>query len=312
MPSAQEVAQGFEDDADVDTNTTDDTTNDTDTDVDNTTDDTDKTAEADDADKTDDEDADKTADKTVTKTDDGEEYFANDNDEDETAPAASEPPAAPANFSAEDKYIIDNLPMISVRVIMADDSIKTMQVRSAAELPRDMKGIATPYEDKQFDLANAAQESRARELQTYYRNNQTQLQTQEYNKKENQSIREDIDDLQHAGEIPTFKAKPGTKAFDEDPGAKVVDEVIKFMNDRNDKYLEKYNAGGTYKHIGFAEAFELMNGKTLATSKNSAARKTAAARSNSTQGGSTKTATKAPVSGRTMAEVVREFDDFEV
>lgn len=313
MPTATEIAQSFEDgDNDVD-----DTTND----VEDTSKD-DTTMTSDDNDKSDDDDADKTEDKEPdepvadkkpeTKPDDEEGYFA-DEEEPETTPIAPELPSAPASFTPEEKYIVDNLPLITVRVILADDTVKTMQVRSAADLPRDMKGIATPYEDKQFDLANAAQETRARELQSYYRQNQTQLQAKEFEAKENKAIREDIAELQRDGEIPKFKAAPGTRAFNDDPAAKVVQDTIDYMNERNAKYLERANNGGMYKRIGFAEAYELMNGvaKTKTDPKDGTARREAAKKLVSRQGGSPDKKSKAPLAGRTIKEVAAEFEDFE-
>jgi hypothetical protein len=319
MADLSEVAKAF----DVDDTTTDDT--DTDVDTTTNTDDTDTSDnDADDTD-TDDKDSDKDSDKGGDKAgdkgdkdakDDDEGYFADEDDDDTDAGTDdakdkdADLPAAPSSFSAEDKYIIDNLPLITVRVVGADDKIKTMQVRSAADLPRDMKGIATPYEDKQFDLANAAQETRARELQTYYRQNQAQISQRDFEAKENQSIREDVAELQRDGEIPKFKAQPGTRAFNDDPAAKIVQETIEFMNERNAKYLERSNAGGAYRHIGFAEAFELR-GKANVSDKNSDTRKDAANKLKSRQGGDTSKGPKAPVSGRTLAEVAAEFEEGE-
>lgn len=246
--------------------------------------------------------------KSGEETDEG--YFADEDDA--TNEDALETPMAPANFSAEDKYIIDNLPLISVRVVMADDSVKTVQVRSAAELPRDAKGYATFHEGEVFKEATTAQEMKARELQSYYRNHQTQLQSQEFEKKENQAIREDIAELQRDGEIPKFKAQPGTRAFGSDPAAKVVQDTIDFMNERNAKYLDRSNRGGVYRHIGFAEAYELMNGnKSKTDPKDSSARRDAARKLVSKQGGSSDKKLKAPISGRTIKEVAAEFDDFE-
>lgn len=242
---------------------------------------------------------------------DDEGFFA---DEDEVEDVREEElPAAPASFTPEEKYIVDNLPLISVRLIMSDDSVKTVQVRSAAELPRDAKGYATFHEGEVFKQAVTAQEMKARELQTYYRQHQTQVQAQEFEKKENAAIREDIAELQREGEIPKFKAQPGTRAFDNDPAAKIVQETIDFMNERNAKYLERSYRGGAYRHIGFAEAYELLyaSGKDKANVKDGSARKEAARKLVSKQGGSSKTV-KAPVSGRTIKEVAAEFDDFEV
>jgi len=304
-----------------DENTTDDATDDTKVVVDDTTaDDNADDNKTDDStddktvdDATDDKGDDKTADdKTAGKVDDDEGYYADEEGaEDATVTTTPEVPPAPANFTPEEKYIVDNLPQVSVRIVQADDSIKTVQVRSATELPQSMKGIASAYEAEIFHAAMAAQEGAARQLQTYYRQHQSQLQAEDFEKKENASIRDDIAELQRDGEIPKFKAQPGTRAFDADPAAKVVQETIEFMNERNAKYLERSNSGGVYRHIGFAEAYELMNGNGRAKTQNSAARREAAKKLVSGQGGSTKTAPKAAVSGKTLQEVAAEFDNFE-
>lgn len=302
MPTPSELTDLFED---VDTTTdngtddVDDTSSEDDTSADDTSTDTDDT-----------EDSTTEDDKTTDdSTDDG--YFADD-EEDSTDAKTPEPPAAPSNFSAEDKFIVDNLPLISVRVVMADDSVKTLQVRSAAELPGDAKGYASFREGELFKEATTAQELKARELQSYYRQHQTTLQAQEFERKENQDIRDDIAELQRDGEIPKFKAQPGTRAFNEDPAAKLVQETIEFMNDRNAKYLERSNSGRGYRHIGFAEAFELMSkDRTNSADKNSSGRKDAAKKLVSKQGGSSEKGAKAPVSGRTIADVAKEFEDFE-
>lgn len=290
MILATDLVQDFEEEEDTSTDV--DETTDQDEVVDESTDD-----KEDDSEEVNDEESD-------------EGYFA-DEDESEEVKTPDVPPES-TNFTPEEKYIVDNLPLINVRVIMSDDSVKTIQVRSAAELPRDAKGYASFHEGEVFKQAVTAQEMKARELQSYYRQHQTQVQAQEFDKKENQAIREDIADLQRDGEIPKFKAQPGTRAFDNDPAAKIVQETIEFMNERNAKYLDRSNKGGVYRHIGFAEAYELMNvsGKDKSDTKDSSARKDAARKLVSKQGGSSKTTAKAPVSGRTIKEVAAEFDDF--
>ncbi len=285
---------------------------DTTTDVDSTTDNViDESTDEDEKDTEEDTEVDQEEVDDKKEDDDAEGYFADEDEIEDTK--EPELPAVPANFTAEEKFIVENLPLISVRVVMNDDSVKTVQVRSAAELPRDAKGYASFHEGEVFKQAVTAQEMKARELQTYYRQHQSQVQAQEFEKKENQAIREDIAELQRNGEIPKFKAQPGTRAFDSDPAAKIVQETIEFMNDRNAKYLERSNRGGVYRHIGFAEAYELLNAgvKDKADTKDSAARKDAARKLVSRQGGSSKTAPKAPVAGRTIREVAAEFEAFE-
>jgi hypothetical protein len=230
-----------------------------------------------------------------------------------TAPDKPELPPVPGNFTEEQKYIVDNLPLINVRVVMNDDSVKTLQVRSANDLPADAKGFASFREGELFKEAITVQELKARELQSFYRQHQSTLQAQEFERKEKISIREDIAALQREGVFPLYKAKPGTRGYNEDQAVQFEKEVTDFMNKRNDEYLQHSNKGGVYRHIGFAEAFEIMAAQAeKEVVPNSDARKRAARQLVTGQGTTTKGKSKVPAAGRQMKDVIAKFDDFEV
>lgn len=191
---------------------------------------------------------------------------ANDDDY-VTDPIEDEPPAktdanqpVPPVVNDEGTYILQNLAKIPVRIIAADDSVKTIEVYGWGDLPRDYKGFPTKYEEGIFQQAANAQELKARDLQTQYRNNKMQADTEQYVQRENKAIAEDLTELRQEGMFPKFKGTPGTKEFNDSAGAKEFDKVIAYMNEQNDRYQKAASTGKAYRHIGFREAFVMLNG----------------------------------------------------
>ena len=298
MPMPTDLQDDFKDDA---------------TDVDDTTDEpeeieeVDETEEIEETEETEeDPKAPKTAKTDPSPIDSNDDYLA---DDEPTTPP--EVPTPPSNFSNEDKYVLDNLPPINVRVVMADDSVKTLQVKGTGELPRDIKGIATPFEAEQFHQAIGDQLLKATQLRGFYQQNQSTIMTQEFQAKENAAIREDIRELNREGNIPAIKGNPGTKEFNESEGGALINEVIEFMNTKNAQYEAASQSGKAYRRIGFADAFAMM-GKVTSSPKNNSARRDAARKLVSKQGATTRTRQKAPVGGRTVQQVAAEFDEYEV
>lgn len=209
--------------------------------------------------------------------DDEEDYFTNLEDDMPIADPANPAATAPVS-TTEDQYILSNLPKISVRIVAADDSVQTLEVYSAQQLPRDMKGFATPYEGTVFNQAVLAQEQKARELQTEYRANQTRQQTESFIQRENKMIADDLTDLRREGIFPKFKGIPGSKEFNDSEGAKTFDKVVAYMNEQNDLYSKNAQNGKAYRHIGFREAYVMLHGpNTKAAEKADMTKRRAAA-----------------------------------
>lgn len=104
-------------------------------------------------------------------------------------------------------------------------------------------------------------EQKANSLLGNYRQQQSDAAALDFERRENEGIRADLADLQKAGQFPKFTKRPGDEGFDETPQAKQMAEVIAIMQDRNSTYMKQYQQGRPYKHIGFAEAFELWQAK---------------------------------------------------
>jgi hypothetical protein len=162
--------------------------------------------------------------------------------------------------TAEQKHIADNIgePLIIRGIRGVGDNAKEVEIKaySAADIPGDFKFA----NDQQMMAANNGfqrLEQRAADLLGGYRQSQNASVQQEFETRENEGIRLDVSDLQKDGRFPKFKVQPGAAGFDDTAEAKQMAEVLDVMVKRNEGYLAQYNQGRPYKHIGFAEAFDI-------------------------------------------------------
>ncbi len=196
------------------------------------------------------EDTSDTTDKENTE-DDEEGYVIDDGSEEDTEePTIEEPVKQTSNFTPEQQYIYDNLSPLSV----TGKDGKVYNVKVPGELPNDFE-FANIKEMMNFTAAITRQENEASRLQNAFNNERNAKTTQEFAAKENQAIIDDIATLQKSGDLPKFKKQPTDKDFDSDPAAKQVDEIIDFMNKKNEEYLKQSNNGKAFRHIGFEDAF---------------------------------------------------------
>jgi hypothetical protein len=191
------------------------------------------------------------------KDDKKDEGYSADELEDEDEPVA--PPEVPEvntdGLSPEQKYIVDNLPYMTARVKVGD-ATKELQVKSWTQLPEDVT-FATKRDELAFMNALTAQENRALQLQGKFQQDTMQKQNTDFEKRENEANRQDIAELQRAGNLPKFKANADSPDFAKDPATQEVQKVLDYMNQRNEQYLKEYNQGRPYRHIGFKEAYGL-------------------------------------------------------
>lgn len=198
------------------------------------------------------------------KGDESDEGYTIDEGEDEQEEVGKEEPRktegddASSKLTPEAKYIIDNLEPITVRgTIGSETEIKEYKVYSPEYLPQGFKFV----DDREMSAANkgfASLEQRALQLQSDFRGQETQKAAAEFKQREDAADRQDIATLQKAGELPRFKVKPDSANFEKDPGVVLVQEVLDFKEEMNAKYMEQYNAGRPYKHIGFEEAWRMF------------------------------------------------------
>lgn len=180
-----------------------------------------------------------------------------DNDEDDGKPG-EETKGQPGNLSSDLQYVVDNLPVLSVRgKTSPDGAVKTFQVKAAGQLPEEFE-FASKREELLFTQALAGQELKAQQLQSQFYSNQQTKSAQEFSEKENKDIRRDIGVLQREGKLERFKLQPDDPKFNDDPGVVKAQGVIDYMNKVNAEYLELANKGGVLYHLSFRDAYRLM------------------------------------------------------
>jgi hypothetical protein len=237
-------------------------------------------------------------------------------------------PAAPTDNAgiqlspAEQKHIADNIgePIIIRGVRGEGDNAKEVEIKaySPADIPADFKFA----NDQQLVAAQTgfmSLEQKANQLLGNFRQNQSQTAARDFETRENEGIRADVADLQKAGDFPKFTVRPGEAGFDDSPEAKQMAEVLEVMSDRNQTYLKQYEQGRPYKHIGFAEAFEIWRANNPASkaaakadedqSAEDKARKATAERSTSNRGMNPSNIVKPTVrAGTTTRDILARID----
>lgn len=184
----------------------------------------------------------------------------------ETEVPEPDKPAAPTDNAGiqlspqEQKYIADNIgEPIVIRGIQGEgDNAKEVEIKAYS--PNDIPANFKFANDQQLLAAQngfQALETKANQLLGNFRQTQSQTAAQDFERRENEGIRQDVADLQKEGRFPKFTVQPGAADFDNSPEAKQMAEVLTIMSDRNETYLKQYEQGRPYKHIGFTEAFEI-------------------------------------------------------
>jgi hypothetical protein len=186
----------------------------------------------------------------------------------ETPPPAADAPKDSAGIQlspAEQKHIADNIgePIVIRGIRGEGENAKEVEIKaySPADIPADFKFA----NDQQLSAATTGfqqLETKANQLLGSFRNTQSQKVQEDFEVRENNGIRDDVAELQKDGRFPKFTVRPGEAGFDDSPEAKQVAEVLKIMTERNANYLKQYEQGRPYKHIGFAEAFEVWESKS--------------------------------------------------
>lgn len=184
-----------------------------------------------------------------------EGYTADELEPDEDAPTVPEKQELDQNtLGPELKYVFDRLPHMTARIKDGSGGVKELRVKSPAELPEDFE-FATKRDELLFQNAQTAQEIRATNLQSEYKQQELSAQGKEFMRREDEATREDIGKLQKSGALPKFKTSPDDPKFADDPSTKEVQTVLSYMNDRNNLYQKMYEQGRPARRIGFEEAF---------------------------------------------------------
>lgn len=191
-----------------------------------------------------------------------DDYVEDLGEEDEPAPG-SLPATKQPEVTDEGQYILNGLSKIKTSIIMptADGKgeVKEVEVYGWGDLPKNMQGFATPYEQGVFTASAQNQELKARDLQGEFRQNKVKSDTEAYTMRENQAIARDLRTLRQEGIFPKFKGVPGSSEFNGSDGAKEFDRVVAFMNEQNDESGQAAQKGNAFYHISFRQAYRMLH-----------------------------------------------------
>ena len=184
-----------------------------------------------------------------------DEIEGNDTEDDKKDNVVIEQPRSADNLTPEQKYIVENLAPIKVQGVIGDSTdLKEYTVYDPSQLPRGFKYT----DDRERDIASKSfisMENQALKLQADFRGQENQKAQKAYKEQEEKADWEDIASLQKTKDLPLFKLKPTDKDFDTDPTSVLIDKVLEFKEELNKQYLEGYNNGRPYRHIGFEDAY---------------------------------------------------------
>jgi len=256
------------------------------------------------------------AEESSEEEDSGVEYSADEIDvdvPDEEPVAETKQPEQATNLNPEQSFIFNNLP--DINVTGADGKVYTIKVPS--QLPADFD-FANKREEVIFNQNVAAQELNARDLQGQFRNQQQQQQASTFQEAVNASIRSDVAELQNDGVFPKFKTPIDSPNFEKDPAAVEMQKVLDLMEERNAGYLESAQQGGTYRFIGFKEAYDIYTAQearrsaSKSVSDEDSARKTIARKTSNSAGERESNIIKPSVRpGTTTRDLLAEIDSMD-
>ena len=122
----------------------------------------------------------------------------------------------------ENKIIYNALPYI-----VAEGKNGKVQVKTPDQLP-DNFAFKNDKAAMKFQNDLQAQENRATQMQNALRARAEREERTQNERAEAQAVISEIDKLQRSGELPTPKAKVGTKEFDNDPAVLTINKVLNY------------------------------------------------------------------------------------
>lgn len=129
----------------------------------------------------------------------------------------------------QNKIIYNALPYLA-----AEGKKGTVQVKTPEQLPEDFE-FKNDKARMKFENDLQAQEGRATEFKRALEAREERENRANTERAEAQKIISEIDKLQKSGDLPTPKAKAGTKEFDDDPAVLLINKVLAFRADKASK-----------------------------------------------------------------------------
>lgn len=131
------------------------------------------------------------------------------------------------SMPAINKVIYNNLPYI--QAVGKDGNI--IRVKTAQQLPDDFE-FANKKAEMQFQNDLQSQEMKAQRMHDAINERISQNEQQRRSANEARAILGEIEALQKSGDLPTPKAKAGTKEFDDDEAVVLINKVLGYRQER--------------------------------------------------------------------------------
>lgn len=131
------------------------------------------------------------------------------------------------SMPAINKVIYNNLPYI--QAVGKDGNI--IRVKTAQQLPDDFE-FANKKAEMQFQNDLQSQEMKAQRMNDAINERISQSEQQRRSANEARVILGEIEALQKSGDLPTPKAKAGTKEFDDDEAVVLINKVLGYRQER--------------------------------------------------------------------------------
>jgi len=255
-----------------------------------------------------------------TSANDGENgYTIDEGDEDEETPTTStQESAANGEYTAEQQYILNNIATFKVQgYAPGSEKLESFDVLTIEQLPPGFKygsenELALAMKKDNFN------EQKAIQLQNEFRFQETTKAANEFKVREDNADRQDIGNLQRQGDLPRFKKDPSAKDFDSDPGVALVNDILAFKEEQNKKFLDEYNSGRPYKHIGFEEAYRMFKYQNPDkvdtelqaedTARKNLAKRTTKAKGSLTEAANTRPRTRGGMTSRDLDSLIENLD----
>lgn len=138
------------------------------------------------------------------------------------------------NMNEVQRTIYSNLPYMNIRGKNSEGEVISLKIKTPEQLPDDFEFL-NKREEASFIADVTAQSKRAEEAYAKIAGMTEQQKLAQAQQEESRRVVADVERLQKDNIIPKIKAKVGTPEFNNDPSVKLVNEILNYWRDLNEK-----------------------------------------------------------------------------
>lgn len=138
------------------------------------------------------------------------------------------------NMNEVQRTIYSGLPYMNIRGKNSEGEVISLKIKTPEQLPDDFEFL-NKREEASFISDVTAQSKRAEEAYAKIAGMTQQQRQAQAQQEESRRVVADVERLQKDNIIPRIKAKAGTPEFNNDPSVKLVNEVLNYWKDLQDK-----------------------------------------------------------------------------